>query len=261
MQPTPSWVASRTVGWVVVASLVIAALVAIGSILGGGFSSNDGKVIATSVGFGVFTATGSAGSVLRSRDPERFALLSLGTVVLSAASFVFLLIALWGGDSEGVVRWFASTAVAALGCSYVCLTIAGSHPTDGSTVDNLRAASIILAALASFLGIVAAAGLDDDPSGGYWKLVAVVVVLLLLTTTLVPVLRRLERQPAVPAATPTTAPAPISAPSASPTHTPAPLPFTTEVLATAARIEALTAGDEAVQRELARLRELARFYG
>src|SRR5215212_8035924 len=116
MQPTQSWEASRIAGWVVVASLVIAALVAIGSILGGGFSSGDGKAIATSIGFGVFTATGSAGAALRSRDPERLALLSLGTIVVSAVSFLFLLIALWGDDNESVVRWFATTAVAAVGC-------------------------------------------------------------------------------------------------------------------------------------------------
>src|SRR4051812_42861164 len=145
MQPTETWAASRTLTRVVVSSLVIAALVAISSILGNGFSSNDGKVIATSVGFGVFAATGSAGAVLRSRDPERYALLSLGTIVLSAASFLFLLIALWGDGGGDVVRWTATSGVAALGCAYVCLAIAGSRPTDGTTVENVRAASIILA--------------------------------------------------------------------------------------------------------------------
>jgi hypothetical protein len=262
MQPTQMGAALRTVGWVVVASLVIAALVAIRSILGGGFNSDDGRVIATSVGFGVFTATGSAGVVLRTRDPERLPLLSLGTMIVSGASFVFLLIALWGSnsDSDSVVRWFATTAIMALGGSFVCLTLAGSRPTDGPTVENLRSASIILAVAASMLAIGASAGLKANPDEGYWKLVAVVVILLLLATTLVPILRRLEH--GRPAATPTAAPASIRVPSASSTtHTTAPLPFTTEVLATAARIEALTAGDDAVQQELARLRELARFYG
>ncbi|HWT26193.1 MAG TPA: hypothetical protein VN213_21980, partial [Solirubrobacteraceae bacterium] len=51
----------RALAWALAGGLSVAALVAIGAILTGGFDETDGRVIATSLGFAVFSATAAAG--------------------------------------------------------------------------------------------------------------------------------------------------------------------------------------------------------
>ena len=59
---------ARLLGWTVVASLCVAAFTAIIAILSGDFDDTDGRVIATSVVFGVSTAVAGSGASLRYRD-------------------------------------------------------------------------------------------------------------------------------------------------------------------------------------------------
>jgi hypothetical protein len=60
----------RGLGWALVLSLCVAALTAIVAVLNGGFDDTDGRVIATSVGFGAFSALGAAGTSPRLQDME-----------------------------------------------------------------------------------------------------------------------------------------------------------------------------------------------
>jgi peptidoglycan/LPS O-acetylase OafA/YrhL len=57
----------RALGWSLVAGLSVAALTAAFAVVDGSFDETDGRVIATSLGFAVFSATGSAGAFLRLR--------------------------------------------------------------------------------------------------------------------------------------------------------------------------------------------------
>ena len=231
----------RAVAWVFVAALCVAALTAIAAVVTGDFDQTDGRVIASSLGFAVFSATAASGASLRQRGSERLRALGLAAVTLSAAGFLLMLAALWDDNSEDTWRWFGCTGLAALACSHASLVSGAMRASDRRTVRALGRTSIALGVLDACIGVLAVSGAADEVDGAYGQLLAVLVILLLLSTALPPVLRRLERA-AVPAA-----------PAG---------PLAAQVLAAADRIEALNGdpGNRAseIRRECERLRELAR---
>jgi hypothetical protein len=233
----------RALAWALVAALSVAALVAIGAILTGGFDETDGRVIATSLGFAVCSATAASGATLRFRASAALRTLGAATGALSAAAFVFLVVALWSGEDD-TWRWFGCVALAALACSHASLVAGALRASDTPSVRALAKASIALGVVDASCGILAVAGTLDDVDESLGKLVAVLVVLLLLTTALPPILRRVQRA------------------AASPGDAAARVDLAAEVLAAAERIDALNAdpGNRAaeIRRECDRLRELAR---
>jgi hypothetical protein len=229
-----------------VAALCVAALTAIAAVVTGGFDDTDGRVIGSSLGFAVFSATAASGASLRFRQSPGLRALGLATIVLSLASFLLLLAVLWTDGDDPVLRWFGSVGLATLACSHASLVSAAFRPTDSRTIRGLGRCSIALAALDASFGILATSGALDNVDEGFGELVAVLVILLLLTTALPPILRRLQR------------PAGAAGPgAAAPAST-----LVDELLAVADRIDALNAapGDNSpqIQRECERLRELAR---
>ncbi|MCA1682718.1 MAG: hypothetical protein LC685_01765 [Actinobacteria bacterium] len=252
----------RVLSWALVAALCVAALTAIGAILSGDFDETDGRVIATSLGFAVFSATAASGASLRFREAERLRMLGLATMALSGISFVLLVVALWSDGDDEAWRWFGSAALAALACSHGSLVSGALRPSDTAAVRALAIASIGLGVIDSFFGILALSGAVDDVGDGFGQLMAVLVVLLLLSTALPPILRRLQRPAVAPAKNEAG-----EAPTATQLPTPsrrgsAPPPLAAEVLAAADRIEALN-GDPGnrtpdIRRECERLRQLAR---
>ena len=234
----------RPLAWALVASLCVAALAAIGAIVSGGFGETDGRVIASSLFFAVFSATAAAGASLRFRGAPALRALGRATVVLSAAGFVVGLVALWNDGSEAAWRWFGCITLAALACSHASRVTGARRASDSATIGALSRVSIALAAIDAGAGILAVSGVVDEVGDGFARILAVLVVLLLLTTVLPPVLRRFQ-QPTEP----------VTAGTAT-------LPLAAEVLAAADRIEALSAGPgnraPEIRRECERLRELGR---
>jgi hypothetical protein len=232
-----------------VAALCAAALTAIAAIASGDFDETDARVLATSLGFAIFSATAGSGASLRLRGSESLRALGLGAMALSAASFLLLLWVLWG-DGEGELwRWFGSAALAALACSHASIVAGAVRASDSPTVRSLATASIALGVVDAFFGILAFAGAVHGIRRDSGQLMAVLVILLVLTTALAPILRRLQRRGV-------TAAAPAGRRAAGPRG------LVTEVLAAADRIEALNGdpGNRApdIGRECERLRELAR---
>jgi hypothetical protein len=230
-------------------ALCVAALTAIAAIVSGDFDETDARVLATSLGFAIFSATAASGASLRFRDSESLRALGLGAMALSAASFLLLLWVLWG-DGEGEVwRWFGSAALCALACSHASVVAGALRASDSPTVRSLATASIALGVVDAFFGILAFAGAVHGIRQGYGQLMAVLVILLVLTTSLAPILRRLQRRGVTSAA-------PAGGRAAGPRG------LVTEVLAAADRIEALNGdpGNRApdIRRECERLRELVR---
>jgi peptidoglycan/LPS O-acetylase OafA/YrhL len=235
----------RALSWALVAALCVAALTAIAAILSGDFDETDGRVIGTSLGFAVFSATAASGASLRYRDSEGLRALGLVAMVLSALSFVLWLAAIWGDGEDEVWRWFGSAALGALACSHASVVSGALRASDSPTVRALATTSIALAVVDSFFGILGVSGAVDGVDRRFGQLMAVLVILLVLTTALAPIVRRLER----PGATPSRRAA-------------APRALAAEVVAAADRIEALN-GDPGnrtpdIRRECERLRELAR---
>jgi hypothetical protein len=240
----------RLLSWTLVVTLCIAALTAIGAILSGDFSDTDARVIATSIGFAVLSATAASGATLRFRQRGSLQTLGLVTIALSGITFVLLVVALWGDDGDDRRwQWFGCFGLATLAASHASLVSAARRATDGEAIRLLATVSIALAVIDSSLGILAIGEVVDEVDDQFGQLVAVLVVLLLLTSVLQPILRRL----APPAARPGVAAAARSDTLAA------------EVLAAADRIQELNADPARraaeIRRECERLRELARAHG
>jgi peptidoglycan/LPS O-acetylase OafA/YrhL len=238
----------RALAWALVAALCVAALTAIGAILTGDFDETDGRVIGTSVGFAIFSATAASGASLRFRASADLRTVGLAAVILSGVSFLLLLVALWDDGAEATWRWFGCAALAALACSHASLVSGAMRDSDNRTVRALGRTSIALAVADASVGILAVSGAMEDVGQGIGELIAVLVILLLLTTALPPILRRLQE--------------PAAASTGRSERAAAPLTLAAEVIAAADRIEALNGdpGNRApeIRRECERLRALAR---
>ena len=253
----------RGLSWALAAALCVAALTAIGAILSGDFDETDGRVIASSLGFAVFSATAASGASLRLRESEKLRTLGFATMALSAVSFMLLLAALWSDGDDEAWRWFGSVALAALALSHASLVSGALRASDTVAVQALAMASISLGVVFSFFGILLVSGAVDHVEEGLGQLMAVLVVLLLLSTALPPILRRLQRPPVAAASAARGASPSGEVATLSHRHAP-PRSLAAEVLAAADRIEDLN-GDPAnrapeIRRECERLRELARFH-
>jgi len=232
----------RGAGWALVGGLCAAALTAVVAIASGDFGGTDLRVIATSLGFAVFSATAATGMTLRLRDDVRLRWLGEGTAAASALAFLLLVAALWQ-EGDALWRWFGALALAAFAASHASLVTGARRPSDDPAIRLIGTTSIVLAVVDAAFGIAAVSGAVEDVDDGLAKLVAVLVVLLLLTTFLPPILRRIDR-----------ASGPRSAERAD--------GLAAEAIASADRIEALSAGpgdrSPEIRRECERLRELAR---
>jgi hypothetical protein len=127
----------RVAGWAFVCGLCLAALAAILALLSGSFDDTDERVIATSLGFSVFSSTGAAGAALRRR--ERVAPWALGTMALvsSGLAFVLLLAAVWSEDLEGPWRPFGVAGLIALWSAHAALVVGASQRGDSTAIKAL----------------------------------------------------------------------------------------------------------------------------
>lgn len=253
----------RGLSWALAVALCVAALTAIGAILSGDFDDTDVRVIATSLGFAVFSATAASGASLRFRESGKLRTLGFATVALSAVSFPLLLAALWSDGDDGAWRWFGSAALAALALSHASLVSGALRASDSTAVQAIAMTSIGLGVVDSCFGILVVSGAVNDVGEGLGQLMAVLLVLLLLSTALPPILRRLQRA-GVAGASPAGGASPSAeGPTLSHRHAPSRY-LAAEVLAAADRIEELNGdpGNRApeIRRECERLRELARFH-
>src|SRR4051794_15186669 len=155
MSLDPRMTVRRVLSWVLIVALCVAALTAIAAIARGDFDETDGRVIAASLGFAVFSATAAAGASLRFRESTRLRTLGSATIGLSAFSFLLLVIGLWSDGDDGVWRWFGSAALAALACSHMSLVVRAKRGTDSLTVRAVGTVSMVLAGVDSLVGVLA----------------------------------------------------------------------------------------------------------
>jgi hypothetical protein len=238
----------RSLGWALVGGLTVAAITASIALVTGSVDDDEWRVIGTSLGFAVFCALGAAGAALRMSGGERARILGGLTVVLAAAAFLTLLLALWLlDDADGIWRVWGCLSLATLAASHASLVTSARRPTDSDAVGAMVSVSIGLGVIDAFAGILPLAdlvGVDEVAA----KVVGVLVIGLLLTTALPPILRRLSRSETA------ADPAPPAAPEAAPGER----GLAAEILAAADRIERLGNGSADIRRECERLRGLAR---
>jgi hypothetical protein len=234
----------RLLGRVVALALSFAAAVAIIALLSGSFDDTDWKVLGTTLGFSVFSATAAAGAGARWRAWRGASIVGTAAIAASLTAFVLLLVVLWGDVEEGPLRAFGVCALAALALSHVALVLGARRASDSPATVALVAASVMLVMVDAVGGALPIAGVVDDVSEAGARALAVCSVLLLLTTALPPLLRRAAAAPA-------------------PRTTDAGLPaerdgrvLADELLACVERLE--RAGAAGADGELAALRSLAR---
>jgi len=230
-------------GWALVAALTAAALTAIGALVGGSFDDTDWRVLGTSLGFALFSATGASGASARLRSSGLFELLGTAAAIASVVAFALLVGGLWIDDeADGLWRAFGCAGILAVACSHACLVLGARRPGDSQAVRALVVISLVAAAVDATAMVVLVSGLAEYDDDGSPQLIAICLVVLVLTTVLPPILRRLAPSEAA--------------------GVPAPSGPAGEMLAIADRIDELGRGpglrSPQIRRETERLRRLAR---
>jgi hypothetical protein len=245
----------RFAGWSLVSGLCVAAAAAVLALLTGSFDDTDTRVILTSIGFAIASATGSTGAAARLRPSAGLQLLGTATLLASVAAFVLLLAGLWTSmdewGSEDVWRTFGCVAVLGIAGSHACVMLGALRRGDTDVVRLLTLSSIGFAAFDTLAVILPLAGLVDDIDEPWPRIFGAALVLLVLTSVLPPILRRTQ-----PAAKP--------APSANGSATRADDFLASAVVQIADKIDALNSdpGNRApeIRAEVNRLRNLAQSF-
>jgi hypothetical protein len=244
----------RFAGWALVTGLSVAAAAAVLALLTGSFDDTEVRVILTSIGFAVASATGASGAAARLRSSQRLYLLGTATLLASGLAFVLLLAGLWTdmhewGD-EDVWRAFGCTAVLGVAGAHACVMLGARRRTDSEAIRLLTLAAVGFSAFdatAVLLPLLELVSGIDEP----WpNIFGAALVLLVLTSVLPPILRKMQ-------------------PAAAPLSTNGKVDGGTEFLAAAVieiadRIAVLNSdpGNRApeIRAQVNRLKELARSY-
>jgi len=234
-----------------VAGLCVAAATAIAALASGDFHDTHWRVIATSLGFSVFSALGASGNALwRQADDWRVA---IGATTAAAAliAFVSLILVVWlNDDGEALWRAFGIAGLLALWGSHASLVLRVQRRDDPPLISALVWTSIATAAFDMLVADVAILAIVDDVSEGFVRLAAVVLVIMVLSTALPPLLRRTAGSQARAASDAFGRPA--SAPETKLTM----VTLSDELVAAASRLDAIKTRAD-VRREADSLRDLA----
>jgi hypothetical protein len=245
----------RFAGWSLVLGLSVAAAAAVFALLTGSFDDTDVRVMLTSIGFAVASATGSTGAAARLRPSERLQMLGTATVLASVAAFVLLLLGLWTSmddwGEENVWRAFGCVAVLGIAGSHACVMLGALRRGDTDAVRLLTLASVGFAAFDTLAVILPLTELVDDIDEPWPRIFGATLVALVLTTVLPAILRRMQ-------------PAHRAAPSANGSAPGSDDFLASAVIRIADRIDALNSdpGNRApeIRAEVNRLRNLAQSF-
>jgi hypothetical protein len=174
-----------------IAGLCLAAAAAITALVGGDFDDTHARVIASSLGFGVFAALGAAGTDLW-RDARGWRR-GLGGATAAAAfiAYALLIAALWvADDEEAAWRAFGIAGLLALWGSHASLVLRARRRDDAPLVTALVWISIVGGAFDMLVADAALVELVDEFEEGHTRLAAAVLVAVILSTALPPLMRR-----------------------------------------------------------------------
>jgi hypothetical protein len=243
----------RFAGRALVAGLSVAAAAAVLALLTGSFSDTDVRVILTSIGFAVASATASSGAAARLRASDALHLLGTATLIASVAAFVLLLAGLWTdmdewGD-EDVWRAFACVAVLGVAGAHACVMLGARRRTDSEAVRLLTLAAVGFSAFDTTAVILPLLELVHDIDEPWPNIFGAALILLVLTSILPPILRKMQ---------PTAAPAGVNGAD------PGTAFLATAMIEIADRIELLNSDpgnrELEIRAQIDRLRDLAQTY-
>jgi hypothetical protein len=187
----------QLVGRGVIAGLCVAAAAAISALVQGDIGDDiHWRVMATSLGFSLFTALAGSGDALRRHARDWRAGVGILTTGVSALAFVTLVITVWNEDSDTLWQIFGVSGLSALCLSHASLVLRGHGPSDTALLTALVWISIACMTFDTMVANLGIAGVFDDVSDGFLRFLGVVLVVMLLTSALPPLIRRLSRAPA-----------------------------------------------------------------
>lgn len=194
----------RFAGIALVAGLSCAAVAAVIALLTGSFSDGDARVILTSIGFAIASATASAGAAARLRPATGLWLLGTATLLASVVAFLLLLAGLWTnmdnwGD-ESVWRAFGCIAVLGTAGAHACVMLGALRRSDTDAIRLLTFSSVGLSAFDTLAVILPLLELVDDVDETWARIFGASLVLLILTSVLPSILRRIQLAAPQPAA-------------------------------------------------------------
>jgi MFS family permease len=191
--------------------LSLAAAIAILALMTHSFDATDARLIATSLGFSIFSALGAAGAPARRQT--KLAMLGAFTTGAAWLGFALLELAIWVVQTDATWRTCGAVALLSLATSHASLVLSARRASDSSVIKHITVISVLAASVDTILAAVAIVGLVQHASSSEIRLAAVLVIVLLLSTALPPILRRAtpstgvrSSRPDVP--TPRRAPAP-----------------------------------------------------
>ena len=182
-----------------IAGLCLAAVAAITALVSGDFDDTHARVIASSLGFGVFSALGAAGAELW-RDARGWRhVLGGATAAAAFLAYALLIAALWlSDDDDAAWRAFGIAGLVALWGSHASLVLRARRRDDASLVTALVWISIVGGAFDMLVADAALVELVDELEEGHVRLTAAVLVAVILATALPPLIRRFWGPQAAP---------------------------------------------------------------
>lgn len=181
----------RTVLFVMIGSVVVTALLAIGALLIGHFSGIQVRILLTTLALattsGLGLASGTSWPVYRT--------LSGSGVVLAAAAFAGAIPPLWFRGDKGWGVWIRTVGimyVLAAALAYATLLISRRRAGERPAVTNTRLATLLsLTWLTAMISLqIASERLSGSP--GFGRLMGVAIVLTVAMTLITLILQRLE---------------------------------------------------------------------
>jgi hypothetical protein len=184
----------RTVLFVMIGSITATALLAIGTLLIGHFSSTQARILLTTLALAITSGLSLAGA---SSWPKQRTLPVFG-IALASVAFVTALFPIWLKGVEGdrgwdpLIRTVGIAYVLAAAITYATLLISRRRAGERRAVRNTRLAALLsLAWLATMISITIA----SEKAGGsdsFGRAMGVAAVLTVATTLVTLILQRLE---------------------------------------------------------------------
>ena len=174
-----------------IAGLCLAAATAVVALVSGDFDDGHVRVIASSLGFGVFSSLGAAGAGLW-RDVQGWPR-GLGGATAAAAlvAYALLIAALWvSDDADALWRAFGVAGLLALWGSHASLVLRARRRGDPPLVTALVWITIVGGAFDMLVADAALVEFVGDVEEGFVRVSAAVLVAVILSTALPPLIRR-----------------------------------------------------------------------
>lgn len=170
-----------------IASLCLAALVAIAALVGGDLDDTSARVAITAVAVSVYSILAMPGFAAYEDSGTR--VLGAAGVGVSGLALILALVGIWQRDGGDHLEGWAVVSVLALALAHSTLLILGRRPQDSSAVRAVLGLTVVAIALVALVAWDLI--LSDGSSDAGIRILGIFAVLDVLGTAVLPIMRRL----------------------------------------------------------------------